>query len=47
MKTLTNVLDVAAAALVAAGLALVYVPAGLIGAGLLLGAMSWRLERAT
>lgn len=48
MNTLTTVLDVVAATLVLAGLvglAITYLPAALISAGLLLGAVSWRLER--
>ncbi len=40
---LTTLLDLAAAALVVAGVALIYVPAALIVAGVALCAVSWRL----
>ncbi len=40
---LTTLLDLAAAALVVAGVAMIYVPAALIVAGAALCAVSWRL----
>ncbi len=42
---LTTVLDALGAALIVAGIALVFVPAALIVAGVMLIAASWRLER--
>ena len=42
---LTTMLDALGAALIVAGIALVFVPAALIVAGVMLIAASWRLER--
>ena len=43
MRVLTTILDVAGAALVVAGVALIFVPAALIVAGVLTVAVSWRV----
>ena len=45
MRYLTTVLDVAGAALLIAGVALVFVPAALVVAGVLALAASYRLTR--
>jgi hypothetical protein len=41
----TTILEVLGAALIVAGVAFIFVPAGLIVAGVMLIAASWRLER--
>lgn len=47
MRTIaTAVAEALAAVLVVAGLAMAYRPAGLIGTGLALGAIAWRLDHA-
>lgn len=47
MRIVTTIADVAAAALVITGVALIYVPAALLVAGAAVGVASWRASTST